>query len=255
MESRLRTYLAELFGTFLVVLLGAGTICGSYLPANDPRYYTAGGVTLAAALAYGIALAIAVTASFQLSPGCCNPAITLALFVNRRLDLARMAGLIAAQLVGAFLGGLAIRALFDDNVLIEARMGSPHLKALLGQNDALTLGALTAGVGVEFVLTLFVALAAFVTLFDRRAPKLGGFGLGLAQIAAVLFGFHLTGGSANPAVWFGPAIWQLSLSIPPSSRPLGDHAVYWLGPILGALAASVFYTLVVMPEKHLTSGE
>jgi glycerol uptake facilitator-like aquaporin len=250
MDTRLRMYLAELFGTFMVVLIGAGTICASYLPANDPRYYTTGGVTLAAALAYGIALAVAVTASFHLSPGCCNPAITLALFVNRRLEFGRMAALIATQLLGSFLAGLTLRGLFSESVLADARMGSPHLKALLGQGDTLTLGALTAGVGVEFVLSVLVAIAAFVTLFDPRAPKLGGFGLGLAQVAAVLFGFHLTGGSANPAMWFGPALWQLSLSIPPTLHPLSDHAVYWLGPILGALAASIFYTVVVMPEER-----
>ena len=52
MDTRPRMYLAELFGTFIVVLIGAGTICASYLPTADPRYYAGvGGVTLAAALA------------------------------------------------------------------------------------------------------------------------------------------------------------------------------------------------------------
>jgi glycerol uptake facilitator-like aquaporin len=250
MDTRLRIYLAELFATFLVVLIAAGTICASYLPATDPRYYTVGGITLAAALAYGIALAVAVTASFHLSPGCCNPAITLALFVNRRLDLGRMIALIAMQLLGAFLAGLTLRGLFADSVLAEARMGSPHLKAILGTSDTITLAALATGVGVEFLLTFIITIAAFVTLFDRRAPKLAGFGLGLAQVAVVLFGFHLTGGSANPAMWFGPAVWQLSLSSSQTTRPLADHTVYWLGPVLGALAASIFYTVVLMPEER-----
>jgi glycerol uptake facilitator-like aquaporin len=251
MDTRLRIYLAELFATFMVVLIAAGTICASYLPRGDDRFYTVGGVTLAAALSYGIALAVAVTASFHLSPGCCNPAITLALFVNRRLEFARMLGLIAMQLLGAFLAGLTLRSnLFADSVLAEARMGSPHLKAILGPSDTITLAALTTGVGVEFLLTFILTIAAFVTLFDRRAPKLGGFGLGLAQVAVVLFGFHLTGGSANPAMWFGPAVWQLSLGFPQTTRPLADHVVYWLGPILGALAASIFYTVVLMPEER-----
>ena len=91
-------------------------------------------------------------------------------------------------------------------------MGSPHLKAILGTSDTITLAALATGVGVELLLTFIITIAAFVTLFDRRAPKVGGFGLGLTQVAVVLFGFHLTGGSANPATWFGPAVWQLSLS-------------------------------------------
>jgi glycerol uptake facilitator-like aquaporin len=36
--------------------------------------------------------------------------------------------------------------------------------------------------------------------------------------------------------------------MPQAIRPLGDHLVYWLGPILGALAGSIFYTVVLMPE-------
>jgi glycerol uptake facilitator-like aquaporin len=248
MDARLRMYLAELLGTFLFVLIAAGAVCSSYLPAADPRYYTVGGLTLAAALAEGFALAVAVSATCWLSVGCCNPAITLALFVSRRIDGGRAFLLILVQLTGAFLAGLALRGLFSDGVLIDARMGAPHLKALLGPDQAITLAGLAAGVGVEFLLTFFLTVAAFVTLLDPRAPRLGGFGLGLAQVAVVLFGFHLTGGAANPARWFGPAVWQLSLGMPQAVRPLGDHPVYWVGPIFGALAGGVFYSLVLLPD-------
>jgi glycerol uptake facilitator-like aquaporin len=249
MDDRLRMYLAELFGTFVFVLFGAGTLCASYLPAADPRFYTVGGVTLGVALAEGIALAVAVTATMHLSPGCCNPAIALALFVTRRLEAGRTALLIAVQLLGAFLAGLTLRGLFSEGILAEARMGSPHLKALLDPDNAVTLRALASGVGVELLLTFFLTVAAFATLFDRRAPRLGGIGLGMAQAAVVLFGFHLTGGAANPALWFGPAVWQLSLSTAQTAGPLADHTVYWVGPILGALAGSVFYTVVLLPPE------
>jgi glycerol uptake facilitator-like aquaporin len=69
-------------------------------------------------------------------------------------------------------------------------------------------------------------------------------------MAVILFGFHLTGGAANPARWFGPAVWQLSLGDLPTARPLADHVVYWLGPIFGALAGSIFYTMVLMPDER-----
>jgi glycerol uptake facilitator-like aquaporin len=250
MDASVRLYLAELFGTFLLVLIGAGTICASYLPAADPRFYTVGGLTLAAALAEGIALAVAVSATCHLSIGCCNPAITLAHFVSRRLDAGRAALLILVQLLGAFLAGLTLRGLFTAEVLAEARMGTPHLKALLGPDNTITLGSLAAGVAVEFLLTAFLTIAAFATLFDRRAPRMGGFGLGMAQIAVVLFGFHLTGGAANPARWFGTAVWQLTLSMPQTLRPLGDHTVYWVGPTLGALAGSFVYNVVAGPTDR-----
>jgi len=67
-------------------------------------------------------------------------------------------------------------------------MGTPHLRALLDQGQV-TLPVLATGVALEFVFALLVTLAAFATLFDPRGPKLGGFGVGLAQVAVIAFGF------------------------------------------------------------------
>ena len=248
MDSRLRMYLTELFGTFVLVVVGAGALCAAFLP-EQRAYYSVGGITLAAALADGFALAVAVSFTSYLSPGCCNPAITLALFVMRKLDRGPMLGLIFMQLLGSFLAGLTLRSLFAETVLIDARMGSPHLKALLSASGAVTLPGLATGVFLEALFTFVVTLAAFATLIDRRAPRMGAVGLGMAQVAVVLFGFHLTGGAANPARWFGPAVWQLSLSSLQVNRPLGDHVVYWVGPTLGALAAAVLYVLLILPAE------
>jgi glycerol uptake facilitator-like aquaporin len=99
--------------------------------------------------------------------------------------------------------------------------------------------------GFAFVVTM----AAFATLIDRRAPRLGGLGVGMAQVAVTLFGYHLTGGAANPARWFGPALWQLNVAGLAMEHPLGDHAVYWVGPILGALAAGVLYVKLILPPE------
>jgi aquaporin Z len=250
MDSRLRMYLAELLGTYLVVVLGAGALCSSYLPAADSRYYSVGGVTLAVALADGLALAVVVSATCAVSPGCCNPAITLSLFVNRRLELARTLLLVGVQLLGSFLAGLTLRGLYSADLLVDARMGAPHLRGLLGPGDEVTLGGLAAGVGVEFLLAAFLAVAAYATLLDRPPqerprPGLPALGLGLAKVVVVLFGFHLTGGAANPARWFGPAVWELSLAMPGVRRPLGDHPVYWVGPVFGALAGTVAYGVLL----------
>src|SRR5262249_40159061 len=155
-------------------------------------YYSAGGITVAAALADGFALAVAVSFTSYVSPGCCNPAITLALFVMRKLDRGPMLGLIFMQLLGSFLAGMALRGLYGGAGLAEARLGTPHLRAVLLSGGHVTLAALALGVLLEALCTFVVTLAAFATLIDRRAPRLGGVGLGLAQVAVVLFGFHLT---------------------------------------------------------------
>jgi glycerol uptake facilitator-like aquaporin len=40
---------------------------------------------------------------------------------------------------------------------------------------------------------------------------------------------------------------QLSLGLPQGSRPLAEHSIYWVGPILGALAGCIFYSSVLRP--------
>jgi MIP family channel proteins len=243
----LRVYLAELVGTFFVVFVGAGTVCAGYVQGG---FGVSGGTRLIAALAEGFALAVALSFTFYLSQGCLNPAITLALWVLKRLDGGRVALLITVQVLGAFLAGLALRGLFKEPDLIKARLGTPHLtEALLPGENVVTFGGLAVGALLEFLFTSLVMLAVFATLFDRRAPRLGGMLVGMAQVAVILCGYGLTGGCANPARWFGPAVWQLSLPYGNTVRPLADHLVYWVGPILGALAGGIFYSLVVLPPE------
>jgi aquaporin TIP len=251
MDVKLRTYLAETFGTFVLVVVAAGAICSAYLPEpspDAPRFYNVSGLTVAAALAYGFALAVAVSFTSYLSPGCCNPAITLALFITRKLDLRPAVGLILSQLTGSFLAGLLVRGLYANEVLAKASMGAPHLGAIAA--DGPTMSTIGVGILLEALFAFVVTLAAFATLIDKRAPRLGGVGLGMAQTAVVLFGHHLTGGSANPARWFGPAMWRLSLDVPQATRPMAGHAVYWAGPILGAMAAAVLYVTVILPPER-----
>jgi glycerol uptake facilitator-like aquaporin len=245
MDTKIRTWLAEMVGTYLVVLAGAGTYCAAYLTGDTP-FRTLGDV-LGVALATGLALAVAVTVCVPLSVAACNPAITLALWVTRKLELGQALLLGGVQLLGGFLAGLSLRLMFTDAVLAPARMGVPRLGALLPADGTLSFGSIAAGVSLEALFTFLITLAVYSTLIDPRGPRLGGLLVGLAQVVAVLFGFHLTGGAANPARYFGPALWQLS--VPSIERPLAEHAVYWAGPLAGALAGCIFYTSVLTPPE------
>jgi aquaporin Z len=244
MESRPRSYVAEGFGTFLVVLVGAGTVCASHLarsvdPDNPP--------VAAYAIAYGFAVAVALTVTLHVSLGCLNPAITLMLWVFRRLETGQMAALIAAQLLGAAVAGLVLRLGFSEEVLREAHLGAPFLKASLLPSGA-TAGTLVSGTAVELLAGALLTLALFASYLDPRAPRLGGVLVGLAQAAAVVFGYHMTGGVGNPALWFGPAIWYPTLHAGPPPPFITDALIYCGGPVLGALAAAFLYHSLILPE-------
>src|SRR4029079_7846525 len=104
--------------------VGAGVVCASYLPESGQPALGLVGI----AVAEGCALAAGLTFTTLDGPGgCLNPAMTVMLWVCKRLDGFRTLAYIAAQLAGATLAGLAVRFSCPQLVLTNARLGTPHL--------------------------------------------------------------------------------------------------------------------------------
>ncbi len=164
MDSKLlRACLAELIGTFALVFVGGGVVCVAAL-ADQPRL----DVT-AIALAEGLTLAVALTATHRASGGGLNPALTLMLWVFRRIDGRKLLGFVVAQLLGAVLAGLFLRILFFRDVA-TSYLGAPHLRAFAPDGYAhAELAGIFSGVGMEIFFTCVIAFAFWATMLDRRS--------------------------------------------------------------------------------------
>jgi glycerol uptake facilitator-like aquaporin len=92
-------------------------------------------------------------------------------------------------------------------------------------------------------MAFFLVSAVFGTCVNPAAPKVGGFGIGLALYFDILVGGPLTGAAVNPARAFGPAL--------VSGQWVG-HAVYWVGPIVGGVLAALFWEYVLLPRREKT---
>jgi len=168
----------------------------------------------------------------------------VSLWVFNRCESKRMAWLIGAQLVGAFLAGAMIRLTFDTELLGIAHLGTPHVSRL--SYAELTQATLFGATGIELVLTFFMAFAIFAAVNDRVAACTGG----ALLTASVLVSFPVTGAGLNPARWFGTVFWENWLvGSVLGRRPFDDALVYLAGPILGALLAGAFTFLVYAPKK------
>jgi MIP family channel proteins len=215
--------IAELVGTFLFVFIGAGSIVANALLGG-----TLG--LLGIGLAFGLALACVVTMLAAVSGAHFNPAVTIALFVTKRIKPVLAVLYIVAQLAGATVAGLLLRVIFPQAAWQAAYLGITSLAF----GTPFAVGILT-----EAILTFFLVLAIFGTAIDERAPKVGGIVIGLTVVVDILMAGPITGGSMNPARTFGPALaggfWQ-------------DHLVYWIGPIIGALIAALLYEYVFLRE-------
>src|SRR6266852_1799726 len=188
MDNRVRAWLAELIGTFAIVFFGAGTVCAVRMPWLTCQPYTD---VIAVALASSLALAVALTFTLNVSGGYLNPAVTLTLWVFKRIDGITASGLVGAQLLGAAVAGGVLRLICggDEKWLGLSRLGTQHLNPeVFGERFQGLLG----GIGIELVFGFLYTFAIFGTIIDRRAPRLGGLGAGLMQAVIVLSGFYLT---------------------------------------------------------------
>jgi MIP family channel proteins len=259
MDKNLRPYVAELLGTFAVVFVSAATVCVAWAgrKAGQPTLGVVG-----IALAYGLVYAVGLAATVHISGGFLNPAVTLMLWVLKRMDGAKASGLIFVQILGAAMAGGLIRFAFPEDVLISASLGTPHLNLIAFGQFGVSPGAITflSGIGLELGLTFVLSFVIFATMLDPRAPqllgawgsRLAGLWTGLVLIACTLAGFGLTGAAANPARWFGPMIWEYTIQALKDVQggPSRDHLVYWIGAFLGALLAGGAYQALILPAEE-----
>lgn len=216
--------LAELIGTFTLIYIGAGAVC---LSVTHPGSVDLVGI----ALAHGLAIAAMVASLGHISGGHFNPAVTIAMWLNKKITPDKGFAYIVSQLAGGSLGAVALKCIYP-NVARAAWLGTPALDAGLSFHQ---------GICIEAILTFFLIFVIFGTAVDSRgAGRLAPFAIGLTITLAILMGGPLTGVAINPARAFGPAL---------VSGHWLNHSVYWIGPILGAAIAGWVYNYIFLKGK------
>jgi MIP family channel proteins len=227
MSGHTRALLAEAAGTFWFIFIGAGAMIAD---ANG-----SGGGLLTIALANGVALAVAVSAFGALSGAHFNPAVTVALAIVGWHPWSRVPTYVVAQLAGGLFAGFALRSVFDFALaaIDRTHLGTPALA-----NGV----SLPVGVGVETLLTIFLVWAIYGTAVSPLAPRIAGFGVGLAVASDILMGGPLTGAAMNPARHVATAV---------PAEFFDNWYVYWIGPLLGAAIAALSIRYVFAPPPDL----
>jgi aquaporin TIP len=226
----LRNAIVEVVGTFALIFVGAGAIIA-----------TGGKDLVAIALAHGLAIGLMVAAAGHISGGVYNPSLTIALIAARRIGVNRGVYYIVAQLVGATLAALALKAVFPAAMVSAVNLGTPAVGSGVG-----ALAALVA----EIIMTFFLMYSVFGVAVDLRGARaIAGLVIGLTITMDIFVGGGLSGAAMNPARWFGPAIVQGAFA---------DWWIYWVGPIVGALIAALLWNEVYLrglrsPEEGASS--
>ena len=217
-----KKFIAELIGTFMLILFGAGAAL---------QHQTAQNVGMTGiAVAHGIAILVGIYAFGHISGGHFNPAITFGALLIRRISIGGAISYWIAQLVGACLAAAVLFTAYHGPT--EANLGAPALAPGVDPMLGMLLEATMA-----FILAIVVCGAAI----DPRAPKgFAGMAIGFTLIGNILVGGSLTGAAFNPARAFGPAFvagfWQ-------------DQWIYWVGPMLGAAVAALLYDRLLLERS------
>jgi aquaporin Z len=221
----LRRATAEFVGTFALVFVGAGSLIY-------------GNVTNVG-LAYGLVVAVMVSAVGHVSGGHFNPAVTLGFVVTRRISLPLAALYWVTQLVAAIAGAALLKWILPAAATDAVKLGAPALQGEVASGK---------GVVIEAVLTFFLVWVVFATVVDPRGTfkQIAGLAIGFTITVGVLLAGGLTGAAMNPARAFGPQL-------------IGNHWtdgwVWYLGPLAGAAVAAVLYELIYLrPARPVVVG-
>ncbi|NJK37197.1 MAG: aquaporin Z [Oscillatoriales cyanobacterium RM2_1_1] len=240
--------IAEFIGTFWLVLGGCGSaVLAANFPA--PENNSLGIAFLGVSLAFGLTVFTMAYAVGHVSGGHFNPAVSFGLWAGKRFSGSDLLPYIVAQVAGAILAALIIWIIAGNGAFGGGIAANGYGEHSPGSYT------LMSGLVTEFVMT-FMFLIIILGATDRRAPQ--GFapaaiGLGLTLIHLV--SIPVTNTSVNPARSTGPAIVSLFGGV---GWPLGQLWLFWLAPIVGALAAGYLYYSVFeepTPERVVRTTE
>jgi MIP family channel proteins len=184
-----------------------------------------------------LAIAILVTATAAVSGGHLNPAVTVGLLMAKKISIGDAIGYWIAQLLAGLVAAYVVLNTIPSDAAQVVASGTPVV------NSSVTSGV-TAWT-LELLATFFLMFAVLGTAVDKRAPKMGGLYIGLAVLMGILAIGPWTGGAMNPARWLGPAI------VGNHTVGMAEVVVYFLGPITGAILATIVYSLFLMPKEQV----
>jgi aquaporin Z len=225
----MRKLLAEFFGTYWLVFGG----CGSALFAAGIPDLGIG--FMGVSLAFGLTVLTMAYAVGHISGGHFNPAVSFGLWASGRFSAKELVPYIIAQCVGATAAAGTLLVIWSGkagNVIDNTKAGA---FASNGFDSFSPDGySMQSAFLVEFILTMFFLLVILGATDKFANGKFAGIAIGLALTLIHLISIPITNTSVNPAR-------SLSQAIFVGGEPLTQVWLFWLAPILGAIAAGFIY--------------
>lgn len=217
----MRKYICEFVGTCALTLIA----CGVAVVTNAN--------IVATSLAFGLVI-VAMAYSIGNVSGChVNPAVSLGMYLSKKMSGKEFIGYVVAQFLGAILGSVLLGILVNNF-------------DTLGANTYGMSGQLATNVGIALLIEVILTFVFVLTILGVTAKKenghVTGIVIGLTLTLVHLIGISFTGTSVNPARSFAPAIFQ-------GGEALSQVWVFIVAPLVGACLAALFNRFVLVEKK------
>lgn len=233
----MKKYLAEMIGTFVLVLMG----CGSAIFAGIGVGTTGYGVsTLGVAFAFGLSV-VAMAYTIGNISGChINPAITLGVWANGRMSGKDAAGYMFFQVIGAIIASAVLYTLVHtgNEAGVEAVFNNT---TTTGANSYMAGNVVPAFLAELIFTFIFVLVVLGSTDSKKGAGNFAGLAIGLTLVLVHIACIPITGTSVNPARSIGPAIFA---AIEGNTQSMSQIWLFIVAPFIGALLSSGVWNLI-----------
>ena len=229
----MQKFMAEFFGTFVLVFGGCGS---AVLAAAFPEL---GIGFVGVAMAFGLTVLTMAYAVGHISGGHFNPAVSIGLWMGGRFEARLLLPYIIAQLVGGLAAGAVLYAIASGKAGFDV-MGGGFASNGYGAHSPGNYSLLACAL-IEVVLTA-VFLIVIHGATDKRAPA--GFAplaIGLALTLIHLISIPVTNTSVNPARSTAVALFQGSWAI-------DQLWLFWVMPIVGAILGGLIYRFLLQAK-------
>jgi aquaporin Z len=221
-------YIAELFGTFWLVLGGCGS---AVLAATFPDV---GIGLLGVSLAFGLTVLTMAYAIGHISGCHLNPAVSVGLWAGGRFPANQLFPYIVAQVVGAIAAGAVLYLIASGQAGFDVSTGF----ASNGYGEHSPGGySMLSGLLAEIVMTMMFLIIILGATDERAPPGFAPIAIGLGLTLIHLISIPITNTSVNPARSTGVALF------------VGDWAVaqlwlFWVAPIIGGVLGATVYRYI-----------
>ena len=210
LTSDQKKFLAEVIGTFIVVVAASGSV------VIDSKYGGIFGLPFIA-LAPFVGVAVGVYLFGKISMAHFDPAVTIGYLITRHISKLELVNYLAAEIIGALLASVFVKLTIGNYANLGANAPNYDFSPLLI-------------FGVEVAASTLLMAVILSVVFTKGLKGFSGIAIGGIVGLDIFFFAFISGASMNPARSLAPALF---------SGAVNDLWLYWTAPFIGTSIAAL----------------